>query len=163
MYHWNLWNVALLSFSKHQFDETQQILSLRSSNQSSLCILSFIQLNVRNTRLLLPEDLIIFLIPNYFKDKWVHLASKQTCQWGPWETVPSLRLSLEINGWRSNLYIYLFIFWCIPTRLQFKKDFLLIAVMFVSSSVIGWVSSFLSSVLMRLKGGSPSVSSLIDG
>lgn len=109
IYHYNQWNVARLSFSKHQFEETLQILSLRSSNQSSLYILSFIQLNVSNTRLLLPEDLIIFLISNYFKDKWVHLASKQTCQWGTWETVPSLLLSLEINGWRSNLYIYLFI------------------------------------------------------
>lgn len=46
------------------------------ANQSVLYILSLIQLNVRHTHRRLPEDLIILLISNNFKDKWVHLASQ---------------------------------------------------------------------------------------
>lgn len=45
------------------------------ANQSGLYILSLIQLNVKHSEGL-PKDLIILLISNYFKDKWVHLASQ---------------------------------------------------------------------------------------
>lgn len=56
--------------------ERSVLLSLVKANQSGLYILSLIQLNVRNTHRYLPKDLIILLISNYFKDKWVHLASQ---------------------------------------------------------------------------------------
>lgn len=39
------------------------------ANQSGLYILSLIQQNVRNAHPRLPEDLIILLISDYFKDK----------------------------------------------------------------------------------------------
>lgn len=58
----------------------------------------------------LPMDLIILLISNYFKDKWVHLASAQTCQRRTWEPAP------EKNG----LTIKLKVFFRIPSRLQIK-------------------------------------------
>lgn len=52
------------------------VLSFMKANQSGLYILSLIQLNVRNTHQFLPKDLIILLISNYFRDKWLHLASE---------------------------------------------------------------------------------------
>lgn len=108
--------------------------------QSGLYTLSLILLNVRNTRRHLPKDLIILLISNYFKDKWVHLASKQICQWWTRETVPSSLLSLEINGLTIKIYIYIF---HIPTRLRFKKDFLFITAIFLSFTVTRRVSCYL--------------------
>lgn len=68
------------SFHRRHFEKARRFcllwISWRQINQSGLYILSLIQWNVRNTQQCLPKDLIILLISNYFKDKWVHLASQ---------------------------------------------------------------------------------------
>lgn len=89
-------------------------------SQRGLYILSLIQLNVTNTHRRLPEDLIILLISNYFKDKWVHLASEQTCQ-----------------CWAREALLF-----HIPTRLEFKKDFLLLTAAFLSFTLMRRASCY---------------------
>lgn len=108
---YHTWNTVCPPHNSISLRKVKTVLSLLKANQSGLYILSLIQLNVRNTHQCLPKDLIILLISNYFKDKWVHLASKQTCQWWTRETVPSSLLSLEINGPTIKpFFIYLFFF-----------------------------------------------------
>lgn len=115
------------SFNKHQFEKTQRFrFSWRQIKVVYIFCPSF-SWTPENTHRRLPKDLIILLISNYFKDKWVHLASKQTCQWRTRETVPSSLLSL---GWWWNPFFFSF-FSHIPTRPEFRKDFLLIAAVFL--------------------------------
>lgn len=111
-------------------------------SQRGLYILSLIQLNVTNTHRRLPEDLIILLISNYFKDKWVHLASEQTCQCWAREAVPSSLLSAETNGLTIKPFYFLALLFHIPTRLEFKKDFLLLTAAFLSFTLMRRASCY---------------------
>lgn len=129
--------LALL-FNKHHLGKTRWFSSLMKANQSGLYSLSLIQLNVRNSHRCLSEDLIILLISNYFKDKWVHLASTQICQWWTRETVPSSLLSVEINGLMIKPFFFVVVYFIFShlkkqnkNRLQFMKAFLIIAVIFL--------------------------------
>lgn len=55
----------------------------------------------------LPKDLIILLISNYFKDKWVHLASQANLSVMNTGGCAILASHWRLTGWRSNLFFML--------------------------------------------------------
>lgn len=106
------WNTAVFSIIKHIFGKIHQIVSLMTTYQNLL--LHSVTLSVQIQKHSSPQRPHYPLNFQLFQRQWVHLASKQTCQWWTLETVPSSLLSLETNGLTIKPFRFYF---HIPTRL----------------------------------------------